>query len=807
MLEFLLINHPLDCPVCDRGGECPLQDQTLAFGPGESRFVEEKRHFEKPIPISDLVLLDRERCIQCGRCTRFAAEIAGDPLIDFGERGGSTRGHHLPRRAVHVVLLRQHRADLPGRRAHRERRTASSARPWDLETRRDVVPARARCGCRGALQSHVEPARPPARRRLRAGEPGLAVRQGPLRLSSGCTPTSACARRWCATDGELVEVSWPEALDAAADALRAALDARRSRRRSRCSAARAAPTRTPTSGRASPRACSAPTTSTRSSATACPPRSCSACPRATIADLDRAARDRAARPRPQGGAAGAVPARAARRGRPRRAARRRSRARRRTATSRRAAPRTGEAGTLAGATCARRRRHRVGRRSIERGAALDGRDGDVVVVLGRPVARRVAPTRSCTPRPRSPALPRREVPLRAAPRQRARRARPRAHAGLPARPGHARRRARRASPTHGAACPRRPGSTPPASSRAAAGGKIDTLVLLGADPLADFPDRASPRAALDAVELVIAVGAFADRRRRSAPTCSCPPRCGARRAGTTHQPRGTGAARRAAGHARGHGDGRLADRRRARAALRRRLRPRDRRRGAGRDRPRRARVRGRRRRRCSAAPATARCCRSPTTPTRSCFGTVLPILGDDGRARRGSRSRVEGDADRAEAVAATTPRATPRPPRRPTTPVAARGTRRAAALLRVGRRRARRRRARRDAYSLRLVAARTLYDTGRIVASSARRSPRSRRPVRARSCTRATVDRIGVDATATTCASPRRAAPSRVAVAHRRRRPRRAPRSSRSPPTARRRRRPRSTSTTPVTDLRVETIR
>ncbi len=120
VLEFLLINHPLDCPVCDRGGECPLQDQTLAFGPGESRFVEEKRHFEKPIPISDLVLLDRERCIQCGRCTRFAAEIAGDPLIDFGDRGGTHRGDHLPRRAVHLLLLGQHRADLPGRRAHRD---------------------------------------------------------------------------------------------------------------------------------------------------------------------------------------------------------------------------------------------------------------------------------------------------------------------------------------------------------------------------------------------------------------------------------------------------------------------------------------------------------------------------------------------------------------------------------------------------------------------------------------------------------------------------------------------------------------
>src|SRR5438105_10791860 len=91
VLEFLLINHPLDCPVCDRGGECPLQDQTFAFGPGESRFVEEKRHYEKPIPISTLVDLDRERCILCARCTRFADELAGDPLISFTDRGNGTQ--------------------------------------------------------------------------------------------------------------------------------------------------------------------------------------------------------------------------------------------------------------------------------------------------------------------------------------------------------------------------------------------------------------------------------------------------------------------------------------------------------------------------------------------------------------------------------------------------------------------------------------------------------------------------------------------------------------------------------------------
>ncbi len=96
VLEFLLINHPLDCPVCDRGGECPLQDHTIAYGPGESRFVEEKRHFEKPIKISDLVYLDRERCILCARCTRFSDEVSGDPLIEFLDRGNFTQINTFP---------------------------------------------------------------------------------------------------------------------------------------------------------------------------------------------------------------------------------------------------------------------------------------------------------------------------------------------------------------------------------------------------------------------------------------------------------------------------------------------------------------------------------------------------------------------------------------------------------------------------------------------------------------------------------------------------------------------------------------
>ena len=87
VMELLLINHPLDCPICDKGGECPLQNQAMANGQGSSRFSEVKRTFPKPIRISTQVLLDRERCILCQRCTRFSKEIAGDPFIDLQMRG------------------------------------------------------------------------------------------------------------------------------------------------------------------------------------------------------------------------------------------------------------------------------------------------------------------------------------------------------------------------------------------------------------------------------------------------------------------------------------------------------------------------------------------------------------------------------------------------------------------------------------------------------------------------------------------------------------------------------------------------
>jgi NADH-quinone oxidoreductase subunit G len=222
VLEFLLINHPLDCPVCDRGGECPLQDQTLAFGPGESRFVEEKRHFEKPIELSDLVLLDRERCIQCGRCTRFADEIAGDALIDFVDRGDRMQvlnfaeqpfdsyfsGNTVQICPVGALTARQYRF---------------KARPWDLDTVETSCNACA-VQCRGAMQSS-------SNRLVRM----LGIDSEPVNHGWLCDK-GRYGIEWIHSenrvlephrlvDGELREVSWPEALDAAAELFRAALDA------------------------------------------------------------------------------------------------------------------------------------------------------------------------------------------------------------------------------------------------------------------------------------------------------------------------------------------------------------------------------------------------------------------------------------------------------------------------------------------------------------------------------------------------------------------------------------------------------
>jgi NADH-quinone oxidoreductase subunit G len=145
VLEFLLINHPLDCPVCDRGGECPLQDQALAFGPGESRYVEAKRTYRKPLPLSPLVALDRERCVLCARCTRFCDEISGDRFIELFDRGAAEQ--------VSIAPGEDFRSPFSGNTiqicpvgALTARTYRFVARPFDIRSEDTICPHCA-CGC------------------------------------------------------------------------------------------------------------------------------------------------------------------------------------------------------------------------------------------------------------------------------------------------------------------------------------------------------------------------------------------------------------------------------------------------------------------------------------------------------------------------------------------------------------------------------------------------------------------------------------------------------------------------------------
>ncbi len=151
IIELLLANHPLDCPVCDKGGECPLQDQAFSHGAGESRFVEEKRHYEKPIPISDLVYLDRERCILCDRCTRFADEVAGDPLISFTQRGNNTQVMTFPDEPF-ASYFSGNTVQICPVGALTAQPYRFKARPWDLEQRESTCTT-CSVGCRTVVQS------------------------------------------------------------------------------------------------------------------------------------------------------------------------------------------------------------------------------------------------------------------------------------------------------------------------------------------------------------------------------------------------------------------------------------------------------------------------------------------------------------------------------------------------------------------------------------------------------------------------------------------------------------------------------
>jgi NADH-quinone oxidoreductase subunit G len=132
VVEFLLVNHPLDCPVCDKGGECPLQDVAMGWGPGKSRFVDPKRHFQKPVTLSPLVRIDRERCILCYRCVRFSQEVAEDEQLQLLERGAASYVGTFDDRP-YIAPFHGNIIDLCPVGALTSEAYRFRARPWDIE--------------------------------------------------------------------------------------------------------------------------------------------------------------------------------------------------------------------------------------------------------------------------------------------------------------------------------------------------------------------------------------------------------------------------------------------------------------------------------------------------------------------------------------------------------------------------------------------------------------------------------------------------------------------------------------------------
>ncbi|MCC0096617.1 NADH-quinone oxidoreductase subunit G [Streptomyces flavotricini] len=220
VMELLLINHPLDCPVCDKGGECPLQNQAMSHGQSDSRFEGRKRTYEKPVPISTQVLLDRERCVLCARCTRFSTQVAGDPMIELLERGalqqvgigeGDPFESYFSGNTIQICPVGALTSA-----AYRFR-----SRPFDLVSSPSVCEH-----CAGGCATRTDHRRGKVLRRMAAEDPevneewicdkgrfGFRYAQRPDRLT---TPLVRGA------DGVLAPASWPEALEAAAAGLAAA---------------------------------------------------------------------------------------------------------------------------------------------------------------------------------------------------------------------------------------------------------------------------------------------------------------------------------------------------------------------------------------------------------------------------------------------------------------------------------------------------------------------------------------------------------------------------------------------------------
>ena len=154
-VEFLLTSHPLDCPICDKGGECPLQNLTMAFGPGKSRFIyDEKAHFEKQVPLGDLIWLDRERCIQCARCIRFQDEVAGEAVLGFDERGRNTQIISLSEPGFDSIFS-GNTTDICPVGALTTADFRFGARPWELKAQASIC-TQCPVGCNTTLNTRRE---------------------------------------------------------------------------------------------------------------------------------------------------------------------------------------------------------------------------------------------------------------------------------------------------------------------------------------------------------------------------------------------------------------------------------------------------------------------------------------------------------------------------------------------------------------------------------------------------------------------------------------------------------------------------
>lgn len=219
VLEFLLINHPLDCPICDRGGECPLQNNTLHYGPPISRFVEEKRHLPKAYPLSDYVVFDRERCIHCARCTRFTQDISGDAQLDFLFRGADTQvgtfaettftsrfsGNVIELCPVGALLSRSYRF---------------KARPWDLMTQKSIC-TQCSNGCNIKLDHRASELQRVNARVNEAVNEEWTCDRGKFGMDYVSSPDRL---KWplVRKDGKFVRATWEDALRLVAERLRAA---------------------------------------------------------------------------------------------------------------------------------------------------------------------------------------------------------------------------------------------------------------------------------------------------------------------------------------------------------------------------------------------------------------------------------------------------------------------------------------------------------------------------------------------------------------------------------------------------------